>query len=204
MSLQTRIESLVIRIAQEFNTLNGKTGTLASLTTTDKSSLVAAINELQSAVVTGTGIDDANVALTTTYSSTKIVTLLDTLKTEILGGADAPMVEEAAPSLAEKYPAVESYRPLEQQPLAAQPAPEKKRGWGFLGRAKPKPSDLRAEPAPAPRAPAGEPRAVAQPMTRPAPSLDAAPPPAPSDDLFPEQNRDDQFEIPAFLRRQSN
>lgn len=89
MSLQTRIESLVIRIAQEFNTLNGKTGTLASLTTTDKSSLVAAINELQSAVLSGTGIDDANVALTTTYSSTKIVTLLDTLKTEILGGADA-------------------------------------------------------------------------------------------------------------------
>ena len=89
MSLQTRIESLVIRIAQEFNTLNGKTGMLASLTTTDKSSLVAAINELQSAVVSGTGIDDANVALTTTYSSTKIVTLLDTLKAEILGGADA-------------------------------------------------------------------------------------------------------------------
>jgi len=89
MSLQTRIESLVIRIAQEFNTLNGKTGTLASLTTTDKSSLVAAINELQSAVVSGTGIDDANVALTTTYSSTKIVTLLDTLNAEILGGADA-------------------------------------------------------------------------------------------------------------------
>jgi capsid protein len=89
MSLQTRIESLVIRIAQEFNTLNGKTGTLASLTTTDKSSLVAAINELQSAVLSGTGIDDANVALTTTYSSSKIVTLLDTLKAEILGGADA-------------------------------------------------------------------------------------------------------------------
>jgi len=89
MSLQTRIESLVIRIAQEFNTLNSKTGTLANLTTTDKSSLVAAINELQSAVLSGTGIDDANVALTTTYSSSKIVTLLDTLKAEILGGADA-------------------------------------------------------------------------------------------------------------------
>ncbi|WP_020406556.1 hypothetical protein [Hahella ganghwensis] len=89
MSLQTRIESLVLRIAQEFNTLNSKTGALASLTTTDKSSLVAAINELQAAVTNGTGIDDANVALTTTYSSSKIVSLLDTLKAEILGGADA-------------------------------------------------------------------------------------------------------------------
>lgn len=89
MSLQTRIESLVLRIAQEFNTLNSKTGALASLTTTDKSSLVAAINELQAAVTNGAGIDDANVALTTTYSSSKIVSLLDTLKAEILGGADA-------------------------------------------------------------------------------------------------------------------
>lgn len=89
MSLQTRIESLVLRIAQEFNTLNSKTGALASLTTTDKSSLVAAINELQAAVTSGTGIDDVNVALTTTYSSSKIVSLLDTLKAEILGGADA-------------------------------------------------------------------------------------------------------------------
>ncbi|TNF18431.1 MAG: hypothetical protein EP325_04885 [Vibrionaceae bacterium] len=89
MSLQTRIESLVLRIAQEFNTFNSKTGALASLTTTDKSSLVAAINELQAAVTNGTGIDDANVALTTTYSSSKIVSLLDTLKAEILGGADA-------------------------------------------------------------------------------------------------------------------
>jgi capsid protein len=89
MSLQTRIESLVLRIAQEFNTLNSKTGALSGLTTTDKSSLVAAINELQVAVTSGTGIDDANVALTTTYSSSKIVSLLDTLKAEILGGADA-------------------------------------------------------------------------------------------------------------------
>ena len=85
MSLATRIESLVIRVAQEFNDVRAKAGNLANLNTTDKSSLVAAINELQSAVLSGTGIDDANVALTTTYSSTKIVTLLDTLKTEILG-----------------------------------------------------------------------------------------------------------------------
>jgi capsid protein len=34
-------------------------------------------------------IDDAHIAATTTYSSNKIVSLLDALKTEILGGADA-------------------------------------------------------------------------------------------------------------------
>ena len=89
MSLTTRIESLVIRVAQEFNDVRAKTGNLANLTTTDKSNLVAAINELQAAVATSGAIDDAQITTTTTYSSSKIVALLDALKTEILGGADA-------------------------------------------------------------------------------------------------------------------
>ena len=89
MSLATRIESLVIRVAQEFNDVRAKAGNLANLTTTDESNLVAAINELKAAVVSSAVIDDAHVAATTTYSSNKIVSLLDALKTEILGGADA-------------------------------------------------------------------------------------------------------------------
>ncbi|MFZ5615544.1 MAG: hypothetical protein ACOY4L_12105 [Pseudomonadota bacterium] len=89
MSLATRIESLVIRVAQEFNDVRAKAGNLANLTTTDKSNLVAAINELKAAVVSSAVIDDAQVATTSTYSSSKIVALLDALKTEILGGADA-------------------------------------------------------------------------------------------------------------------
>ena len=89
MSLASRIESLVVRVAQEFNDVRAKAGNLANLTTTDKSSLVAAINELKAAVVSATAIDDAQVSAATTYSSTKIVTLLDALKSEILGGADA-------------------------------------------------------------------------------------------------------------------
>ena len=88
MSLATRIESLVIRVAQEFNDVRAKAGNLANLSTTDKSSLVAAINELQAAVASNV-IDDGQVATTSTYSSSKIVTLLDALKAEILGGADA-------------------------------------------------------------------------------------------------------------------
>ena len=89
MSLATRIESLVIRVAQEFNDVRAKAGNLSNLTPTDKSNLVAAINELKAAVVSSAVIDDAHVAATTTYSSNKIVSLLDALKTEILGGADA-------------------------------------------------------------------------------------------------------------------
>ena len=85
----------------------------------------------------------------------------------------------------------------------AQPRkPEKKSGWGFFGRKKA--PDLRTEPAPEPRAPMmerGAPRATAQPMP-PMPQVDA--PRNNADDLFPDHKRDEQFEIPAFLRRQSN
>jgi cell division protein FtsZ len=119
----------------------------------------------------------------------------------ILGGADAPEVSEPVSA---KYPATESYRPVEQQPLA-RPAEKKSSGWGFFGRKKPAP-DLRAEPRPEPRAAMTErpaPRATAQtmpPMPQPAPEAARGN----ADDLFPDHKRDEQFEIPAFLRRQSN
>ena len=58
MSLATRIESLVIRVAQEFNDVRATAGSLASLSTNDKSSLVAAINELKAAVLAAMAIDD--------------------------------------------------------------------------------------------------------------------------------------------------
>lgn len=89
MSLASRIESLVVRVAQEFNDVRATAGNLASLTTTDKSSLVAAINELRTAVSAATTIDDERMGASTTYSSSKIVSLLDGLKADILGGADA-------------------------------------------------------------------------------------------------------------------
>jgi cell division protein FtsZ len=127
----------------------------------------------------------------------------------ILGGADAPEVaphNEPAPS-AVRYPATESYRSLDQQPLASRTPEKKSGGWGFFGRKKAAP-DLRAEPLPEPRAPLTEraaPRATAQPMPpmpQAGPASDA--PRSNPDDLFPDHKRDEQFEIPAFLRRQSN
>jgi hypothetical protein len=116
----------------------------------------------------------------------------------ILGGDDAPVVEEPAA----RYPAVETYRPLEQQPLAPRPMEaEKKAGWGFFGRKKAV-ADMRAEPAPEPRmAQQPAPRATAQPMT---PATAPVDPRGNGEDLFPDHKRDEQFEIPAFLRRQSN
>ena len=113
----------------------------------------------------------------------------------ILGGEDAPEIAEGTGA---RYPATESYRPLEQQPLAPQKAQaEKKSGWGFFGKKKAA-VDLRAEPAPEPRAAAPRAQAMPQPPMTPTVS------PGSADDLFPDHKRDEQFEIPAFLRRQSN
>lgn len=93
MSLQTRLESLVLRLAAEFKTIYAQVGTLANLSTTDKTNLVSSINELRSqitAIAAIAVIDDANAAgTTTTFSASKITTLLDALKADLLGGADA-------------------------------------------------------------------------------------------------------------------
>src|SRR6185312_5375825 len=115
----------------------------------------------------------------------------------ILGGADAPEVAiEPREEFIAKYPATESVRPMQEMPLA-QPQPQKKSGWGLFGRRKAEPADMRMEPQaaprPAPRAPAPRPEAQTE---QPAPSS--------GEDLFQQQAHDDQFEIPAFLRRQSN
>ena len=112
-----------------------------------------------------------------------------------LGGKDMPVIDEpAAQAATAKYPATESYRPLSEQPLARS-QPEKKAGWSLFGRRKPAVPDMRTEPLPVDR-----PRATATPMQRPTEPA-AAPP---GEDLFPDHGSDEQFEIPAFLRRQSN
>jgi cell division protein FtsZ len=137
----------------------------------------------------------------------------------ILGTEEAPEVaaQVETPMTAARYPATESYRPLDQQPLspARQAAQPKKRGWGFFGRSKPQ-DDMRSEPMAEHPAPIPQPRATAQTMSRPAPVEQPVPAQqqagqqqggqqqGPADDLFPDHRRDEQFEIPAFLRRQAN
>jgi cell division protein FtsZ len=124
-------------------------------------------------------------------------------ETYILGGADAPAIEEPMPAVA-SYPATETRRPLSEQPFAQKAAaPAKKSGWGFLGRRKPA-KETYAEPVAEPRMERAAPRATAQPMP-PRPQAGEVPPLASAgDDLFPDHKRDEQFEIPAFLRRQSS
>jgi hypothetical protein len=120
----------------------------------------------------------------------------------ILGGEDAPEMAPGPMPVTARYPATETRRPLNQQPLA-RPHTDEKKGWSIFGRKKAVP-DMRAEPVPEPRMeqrPAGNaPRATVQtmqPIAQPEPARN-------NDDLFPDHKRDEQFEIPAFLRRQSN
>jgi cell division protein FtsZ len=117
----------------------------------------------------------------------------------ILGGADAPEIPaDVIPAPAQRYIATETVRNPADMPLAKPVMAEpKKGGWGLFGRRKVAEPDLRAEPA-APVYP--KPQAPRATNVQPIP---AEKPAAPSDDLFPEHGADEQFEIPAFLRRQS-
>lgn len=82
MSLTTQVSALATAVGTEFKTVYGRTGALNSLSTTDKTNLVAAINEVRGVAVAASGsggasIDDAAASGTTTYSSNKINTLVD-------------------------------------------------------------------------------------------------------------------------------
>jgi cell division protein FtsZ len=112
----------------------------------------------------------------------------------ILGGDDAPEVYEDVSVLS---PVIRSAPMQRIEPQRApQPEPER-RGWGLFGRKKK--DEPRLEPVQQRTAP----RATAQPMA-PRAQAPAQPSQNLADDLFPEHKRDEQFEIPAFLRRQSN
>ena len=100
MSLSSNITSLATRIATEFKTLKtlvsgNNQGDLSGLNTTAKTSIVAAINEVNANSGGGGGavIDDTTPSTGTVYSSTKtdseISSAVATVKSEILGGASA-------------------------------------------------------------------------------------------------------------------
>lgn len=93
MSLQTRLAALAQAIATDIKALTANQGSLAALTTVAKSSLVAAINELQGeidALAAGAGsiLDSASTGDTAhTWSANKILAELNQLKSDIIAGA---------------------------------------------------------------------------------------------------------------------
>lgn len=98
MSLETRIVSLAQAIGADVKALTAAQGNLTSLTTTTKTNLVSAINELVTMVGSaGAHINDTagNGNTTDTWSADKIFDSIEAAKTavkgEILGGAGAAL-----------------------------------------------------------------------------------------------------------------
>lgn len=95
MSLETRIVALAQAVGVDIKTLTTNQGSLSSLTTTAKNSLVAALNELDAEIAgliaSGAGINDAATATTSTWSSTKI--------TNSISAAIAALVDSAPTTL---------------------------------------------------------------------------------------------------------
>ena len=91
MSLQAQITNLATRIGTECKSIRAAMGDKTSLTTTDKTSLVAAINELKTALSSAVGIlDTATTGDTThTWSANKIIAAIAQAKTDIINGAPA-------------------------------------------------------------------------------------------------------------------
>ena len=93
-TLQARITDLATRMAPECKSLrtliNTNASDLSALTTTQKGSLVAAINELKTAidsVSSSIAISDATTSTTQVWSSSKVASAIQTAKDELTNGA---------------------------------------------------------------------------------------------------------------------
>lgn len=97
MTREERIVALSQAIGADIKALKAADGDLTSLSTTAKSNLVAAINELHTTVSNFTSIDDTSGDGTTdkTWSADKIYDTIEAavaaLKTELVGGANAAL-----------------------------------------------------------------------------------------------------------------
>ena len=89
---QEELDLAFVEVGTQFKSVRTLAGQLASLSTTDKVSLVAAINEVNAKTAgAGAQIDDTTPRTTTVYSSSKVEAAIasasNALKADILGGA---------------------------------------------------------------------------------------------------------------------
>ena len=91
MTLEARVVALAQAIGTDVKTLTTAVGSLGSLTTTAKSSLVAAINEIAQAAASATGIDDGVTSGASTWSSSKISSEISGAVSDLVGGAGAAL-----------------------------------------------------------------------------------------------------------------
>lgn len=93
-TLNQQIQNLATQIGSDVKTIIANQGNLSALTTTQKASLVAAINELRAdlnSIDTGSVINDETPSDSTTYSSNKIISEITAkcqeVKNALIGGA---------------------------------------------------------------------------------------------------------------------
>ena len=84
---QERITALAQAIAADIKKLTNSQGSLTALTTTDKTSLVNAINELKTLIANATNINDASTSKTATWSSDKINVSINNAVAALVNGA---------------------------------------------------------------------------------------------------------------------
>lgn len=84
---QERITALAQAIASDIKTLTANQGSLTALTTTNKTSLVAALNELKSSIANATNINDTSTSTSATWSSDKINTAINNAVAALVDGA---------------------------------------------------------------------------------------------------------------------
>ena len=96
-TLQVRITDLATRVATECKSLrtliNSNASDLSSLTTTQKSSLVGAINELKSALnsVSSVTINDTATNTTVVWSASKVAQEIQNAKDALINGASTAL-----------------------------------------------------------------------------------------------------------------
>ena len=97
-TLATRITDLATRLATECKSIrtlvNGNAADLSSLTTTQKTSLVAAINELKTAIDNSGSsitISDSTSSTTEVWSSSKVSAAITQAKSDLVNGAGAAL-----------------------------------------------------------------------------------------------------------------
>lgn len=84
---QERITALAQAIASDIKTLTANQGSLTALTTTNKTSLVAALNELKTAIANASNINDGATNTSATWSSQKINTAINSAVSALVDGA---------------------------------------------------------------------------------------------------------------------
>lgn len=91
MSLVSQVSSLATRISTEIKAVRTVIGALSNLQTSDKTNLVAAINEIKAATAAASGIADGVTAGGTTWSSSKISTAINAATAALVASSPAQL-----------------------------------------------------------------------------------------------------------------